>query len=200
MAGSAVSERLSRVSKVFERLKEKTMNMYSGKGELTSCRVCLVWYVVCRGRMYVVRCLGVSSLFFCTKKLEAGGRASDPSSQDSRPVRGAALRHLPLLPKHSLSPSTIVVGTAITTCTASHGQHLTFHSRIFSQSTTIQQTTQNAVRHFAGLGHAQPASVQIHPTGSQRGASMDRRHSRPLITAWRPVGRSQRWNRAVRAG
>ena len=64
MAGSAVSERLSRVSKVFERLKEKTMNMYSGKGELTSCRVCLVWYVVCRGLMYVVRCLGVSSLFF----------------------------------------------------------------------------------------------------------------------------------------
>ena len=179
------------------------MNMYSEKGELTSCRVCVLY-----GMSYVVVvCMswGVSSeslLFvsFCTKKLEAGGRASDPSSQDSRPVRGAALRHLPLLPKHSLSPSTFVVGTAITTCTASHGQHLIFHQRTFSQSTTIQQIPQNAVRHFAGLGHAQPASVQIHPTGSQRGASMDRRHSRPLITAWRPVGRSQRWNRAVRAG
>ena len=38
-----------------------------------SC-VCLVWYVVCRGRMYVVRCLvGVSSLRFLLYK-EVGSR------------------------------------------------------------------------------------------------------------------------------
>lgn len=158
-----------------------------------SCMVCrMSWSYVCRE---------VSRRSLFSSSVQRSWKPVEEPARQVRPVRGAALRHLPLLPKHSLSPSTFVVGTAITTCTASHGQHLIFHQRTFSQSTTtIQQFPHNAVRHFAGLGHAQPASVQIHPTGSQRGASMDRRHSRPLITAWRPVGRSQRWNRAVRAG
>ena len=36
--------------------------MYSEKGELTSCLVCLVWYVVCRGS-YVCREVSRRSLF-----------------------------------------------------------------------------------------------------------------------------------------
>lgn len=174
--------------------------MYSEKGELTSCRVCLVWYVVCRGRMYVVRCLvGVSSLLLYK---EVGSRWKSQRSLFARLSASAG--------RCTSSPPIITQAFPVTVniccwyCNNNlHGLTWTAFNILLPDILAINNNTtipHNAVRHFAGLGHAQPASVQIHPTGSQRGASMDRRHSRPLITAWRPVGRSQRWNRAVRAG